>query len=676
MKQVFSRIQQKYNLKQLTIIILVAVFVRVWGINSPLQGDEYSSLVEAGRVVTKVNGWLYYVILHFWMKLGNADWWYRIPSILIGIVAVPISYWFGMQISNCKTKVALVFAIFTALSPFAVDLSLRVRHYSLFLTASLFTYSVAIVFIQNSAPKLLQQGLFWVGLLILITSHIFGVLMAVMILAFVYIIREGWPQKQISRIIIIGAAFAVGVFLLAWPTSRHLGWTWFQKSISAMSRVEYQAPRGISIAQVMKLPLTMYVFAVGYDVYPLTWWIVIPAITGIGLALITGFIKLWEEEQIIFFFCLSAFSLLLIVYLGFDALVPAYTETAAPRHVAMVWPAFALVGVVGASHLWKGKLTWLIIGISVIGLFYQHYGEWSYGLSGPDWRKAASIAEEGLWDSTVIVHDGRSTKPINFYFSNQLQKDYFWDYSDLEIRNLPVNVDRIIYVTNNFKTENRHNASRVLNLFQDEFVLQDGFVDYPFFEYVLERSTGDGTTLSKAGQIYQPLEIYGLEFQDLNLPIELNFHDIPFHIIGSFELSPTQSNKIFSLQRNRETRSIVLLSNVVELAKLNSGDIIAEMVLEDSMGNIQTIQLRLGYETQTWDSECSMSQPCETVYQWKKRLALVGQRKYPDAWREFKAGLHGVEINLPSPMPIKQIEFDYKAEDGKMYVWGIALEGK
>src|SRR6266403_3860228 len=78
-----------------SVLICASLFVRLWNIRMPLQGDEYSSLQDALKLGSNLSGLLYFTLLHFWMQLGESDWWYRLLSVLLGVAAVPFAYWAG-----------------------------------------------------------------------------------------------------------------------------------------------------------------------------------------------------------------------------------------------------------------------------------------------------------------------------------------------------------------------------------------------------------------------------------------------------------------------------------------------------------------------------------------------------------------------------------------------------
>jgi uncharacterized membrane protein len=71
----------------------------------------------------------YYLLLKFWMPLGNSDAWTRGLSALLGIAAIPALYWLARRIFG--SSVATATALLLATNAFHVKYSQEARSYSL-----------------------------------------------------------------------------------------------------------------------------------------------------------------------------------------------------------------------------------------------------------------------------------------------------------------------------------------------------------------------------------------------------------------------------------------------------------------------------------------------------------------------------------------------------------------
>ena len=103
-----------------------------------------------------------------------------------------------------------------------------------------------------------------------------------------------------------------------------------------------------------------------------------------------------------------------------------------------------------------------------------------------------------------------------------------------------------------------------------------------------------------------------------------------------------------------------------------SGSSVGEVRIQNRSGAVNKFPLRMDRETTCWAGQCAPTEPCKTVFQWHKRITMVGQNSFPDAWRDFQAGMHAVVLNLPGRTEIDKVSVRY-AGAGHLFVLGIAL---
>lgn len=72
---------------------------------------------------------LYYLLLHFWLSRGRSEVMLRLPSVVLGSLSIPLAY--ALARLWCSHRVALLAALFLALSPLLVWYSQEARMYSL-----------------------------------------------------------------------------------------------------------------------------------------------------------------------------------------------------------------------------------------------------------------------------------------------------------------------------------------------------------------------------------------------------------------------------------------------------------------------------------------------------------------------------------------------------------------
>ena len=518
-----------------------------------------------------------------------------------------------------------------------------------------------------------------VSLVLLPLSHIFGLLLAGTILLFLYCVNGYYPRNLKQRVLLVCFVLSIAAGVFLYPPLRIAGWNIIQQSIGSLRHVDYQSARGFSVAQAAKIPISFYIFTLGNGVYPLTWWLVIPALIIVLISACLGVIVLRRQPAVLALI-LAVLCLVPFIFLVLDTIVPSGTETAGPRHVTMAFPAFLLLIVCGMTYWRKPVLPALFMLVLIASLGITWTREWSYGgeVAGPDWHAAAEFAAANAGGRSLLLYDGRSAEPIEYYFPGTIARQSLWEYAQgKNIGRLAEN-ERIIVVSNDYQAARRKDVDRVLELLSNRFSISKSRVDYPLCMYVLERKPADtfGVAVNSGnGQIAQPLETYGLEFQDLVLPVSVDIAANHLSINGSFSLSNQAERSTRSMYLAQETpiQKITVLGNVLNAEGVAYGAEIATLTVEAGDGTIQTFPLRYGIDIEDWSHSCAASSHCRTIYQWHKRVAFVGQQSYPGAWRDFMAGIHAVSITLPRIAPVKRLKLDYAAPTGNVYFWGITL---
>jgi len=431
----------------------------------------------------------------------------------------------------------------------------------------------------------------------------------------------------------------------------------------------------ISIISFSKIAFAGFIFVFGYHVYPLR---LIPVIAGLSLSgflLGRGALRLWKQRQ----WRVLPFTYLLTivgVFIVLDSVGGRLATGVSPRHVAFAWPAFVILVALGLSSFTRTMFYVLLVallGINALSLWFGWQRDWSYG-AAPDYRGAAQYALRWVDKDTALVPDGWSQAPIDFYFPKGIPLVNSAPYlRGHDLISLPA-YQRLIFVTDTWRPDFRRESDRLMEKLRDGFTCIDGRVDYPLFEYVLERkSLKQGSALLT--QVRQPLSVYGLEFQDLHLPVSVEAKKTPLQVIGAYGLPDLEGRSFLTIPLSQPTQAgrLILLTDVVPVDQLQPGQQVAEVIVGNKIGTSETFPLRLGEETNLWDQQCRAAANCETVYRWHKRLAIVGQNTFPGAWRDFQAGLHAVALDLAPGAEVTTLTLRYVAGSGHLYIWGVAL---
>ena len=657
-------------------IVAGALVLRLYGISLyPLEGDEYYSIWEAKSVGLNWNSIIYSSLMHFWVRMGTSEVWLRLPAAIFGAATVPILFRVGEKLGGWRTGV--IAGLLAAVSPFSIYHSQEVRFYSLFVFFSAAFMLATIHYVDSRRAMRNRVAVLVIGVA-LFFSHFLGPLpLYVQGASTVFVVKSRWFKRTLLLVLFGLPVVACGLLLI--PQLHHGLWRLYQAYGNAPSSAE-PAMTAVSIVNLAKVAFAAFVFIFGYHVYPLRLFIVIAGVCLSGFLLLAGATELWRRTKWGLLSLAYLFALI-GVYVVLDAAGGRLASGVSPRHVAFVWPIFLILTSIGLSSFTRPLFQILLVAVLAVNALSIWAGwqkDWTYGKS-TDYRSAAAYASRWAGKDTAVIHDERSQDAINFYFPKEVPRVGSWPY--LQDRNVSelLRYQRLVFVTDDWEPDPRRGFDQLITRLNDGFACVDGWVDYPLFEYVMERKSATATSgyafRPGTSQLLQPLSIYGLEFQDLRLPISVKVKDVPLQVIGAFGLPDRErrSELDIPLAKSIFTRRVVLLTDMVGAGGLQSGQQIGEIVVESETGKALAFPLRLGSETTSWDSQCEQAAPCQTVFQWHKRLAIVGQSSYDGAWRDFQAGLHGVVLDLPRAQDVAKLTIRYTAGAGHLYVWGIAL---
>ena len=654
-------------------IVTAAMLLRLYGISLySLEGDEYRSLVEANSVGLNWNSIVYSTMLHFWAQWGSTELWLRLPAAVFGAATVPVIYRIGERLAG--SQAAWVAAMLAATSPFNIYHSQEVRFYSLFIFAAAAFMLATVAYVDSGTSRRNRFLVIVTGLFLLI-SHFLGVIAVSAQGLATFIALKKRPTARVIALSIGFFALIFGLPLL--PPVRAFLLHLYVVYGNAAAPPAFTTP--VSLVSLAKAGFAGYAFLFGYHVYPSRLGLV-----GVGLGLscfllVRGVVQLWRKGKWTAL-ALSYAGALVGVYLVLDSIGGRVAGGVSPRHVAFVWPVLIVLVSIGVSSFSKKIFRVLLIALlamNAIALAYGWRKDWSYG-PATDYRAAAEFASRWKTQNAAILCAGRAGGPVDFYFPRDVAR-ISW-YSDL-LNQEPGTLfqyERLIVVSNDWGPDHRREMSQLLKYLNENYRLVDGRVDYPLFEYVFDRApraeNPESATLGSTRQLHVPLSVYGLEFQDLKLPVTVAAKGATLRVNGGTELPNINGEKqVDSPLPTPFTAQQVVLVSTVTGESLPQGTQLADLIVERKDGSTMTFPIRLGIETNSWDQSCQPVKNCETVLQWNKRMALLGQNSYPGAWRDFSARMHAGSFNLPQPTDVARVSIRYVAGGGHLYIWGLAL---
>ncbi|MBC7185757.1 MAG: hypothetical protein H5U38_01855 [Calditrichaeota bacterium] len=663
--------RKRYNI---VLIVVLGLFLRLLAIqNLSLFGDEFSSLLEARHLGMNWNGILYYSVLHFWMKIVHADWWYRLFSVLLGVSAIPFLYFAGKFYRGTRLGVAM--ALLGALSPFLIVHSQTVRHYIVaFLLASIALAALLAILDGNQKP--IWKFWFIASLILLPFSFILGVLLSLLFLIVLYIERSKESRQKTIRIIIVSVLFLVFNLVLLINPVRIWGWHWIQHLTDAVRYIDFQNSRGFGISQLVKLPFYFFLFVLGYHVYPLEWAIVLPAAIVTAIALCVGLLRMKNKCQLIL---VGAF-LLMLQFLVFDAVVPPHSLTLGPEYLIIFWPMLILLLADGAIGYWKNGAFMGLMLIFFTGVLYQHYSNWSYGEENRiDWPRVLQRYQSVDTDSTLLLYDGRSAQALRHYSSSSIQQMGTWQVTAGAVDSLSNFYRKIFWLSNDWQTDRIRRFNDLFRRLYETYDLVDGRVDYPLFQYSFEKRPFAGTGVpvdSTSGRVMIPNFLYGLDLSDLPLPISASLESVKVPVLGNFRLPDFRGKNSIEIALARPVGAaelFIITSLVMPSNSVTAETTIGRIRLMDSEGKRFDLDLTYKKNIFSWDEPIQNSIMAEHLaFSWHKRIFFTGQHTYPGAWRDFTAKAYFSGFTLPKDL-FHSIRIDYKFPVGHLYVWGIVF---
>jgi mannosyltransferase len=200
-------------------VVAVAAAAFLWHLgSSSLFGDEtyswraavapLSSVVHAVRA-TEVAPPAYYLLLHFWIHTIGVDsvWGMRLLSVFAALGFVAGVWWLGRLV---KSRTAgLLAALLAALAPLAVQYAQEIRAYAFVMATATLAVAAAVQATRQGSRQGLWLGFSLVAAVLTIWLHYTGVLVVLVLLAFVL------SAPAIPRIWRRGYATVCGLAFLA-----------------------------------------------------------------------------------------------------------------------------------------------------------------------------------------------------------------------------------------------------------------------------------------------------------------------------------------------------------------------------------------------------------------------------------------------------------------------------
>jgi uncharacterized membrane protein len=391
----------------MTIICWLGFIPRVAGLgDQSLWFDEAFSWLVASRSLVQglqialenfVHPPLYYLLLHPVALLDQGEFALRFPSVLFGLLGIPLMYRLGRELPGDPARarqVSLLAAALLAVNPFHVWFSREARNYELvFLLALLMLYLFHL---------LLKGRTRWTAFVVVSAlaylTHYFTLLLA--LAQFVYFLLSFRRRYRLFRRWVLAQTLAfapLALWLVALFTqdNKSMGIAWIPKPT------------------LLTPLLTFWNFALLYGERWLSWGVVVLPL--FAITLILGFRPRQRRTLLATWLVIPPFSVLLISWaLGRYLYVDRYFITSLPAFVLVLARGIATVPGRPPYRRWlAGGTAALLLAASVLSVAQIL---WDPALAKADWRYAGALLQANYKEGDrVVLRVVEDTVPLHYY---------------------------------------------------------------------------------------------------------------------------------------------------------------------------------------------------------------------------------------------------------------------
>ncbi len=660
------------------LITLAAALLRVYKIDTvSLHGDEFTSIQEAARLGLNLHSMPYFLLLRAWSHIGSSDLTLRLLSAVLGTLAVPVTYLVGKELLGSPVSAALA-ALLNAASAYAIEYSQQVRFYSLFLLTSSLAFLAFTRYLRREDSRPALWFLLAADLLCMI-SHALGFVVVLIQAAYLASGKKRGP----TAVLIVGlCAFAV-LGLATWRAQWFASpFHWLEHYEGVYGNTQYGGPRGLQLSNVAKIPIALFIYLFGMSVYPGKLWLTLPGLGLFAFLIVRGILALRSRPSALRLVALWIALPPLLLFLIFDALVPPSFVGADARYIIYVLLGIQVTLAAGLMSLGRAAVPAAglcgIVTVATLALYY--YPSWSHSDRLDDWKPAARFVTGRALTNSLVLFDGRSSEGVQRYFPQALRREGLGKFGEGDSFDELQRFDQIFVVSNDFNSDVRRSTNRFLENIQRRFEVYDSYVQYPLFVMAMRKAgQSDDPAASVADVAAAPSEVYGLEFADLSLPRTVRWDGRQLRIVGGSSIPGPdgEQERIISPAGLTTGSALIVLSSLVDAGSGVTGRPVAEVLVQGSNERPERFLLRDGVETNDWSQPCpapvATISNCAIADSWRKRIALLGRRAYPGAWREFDAHIFAAKFRSPAPMTGDPIRVRYLLDRGYLQIWGLQV---
>ena len=404
--------------------LLCAAAVRFGGLGKEsIWLDEATSLITAGMAPRSVIAWaaadvhppLYYLVLHFWLQLGETEFAIRALSAVLGVLTVAVAYGLARQLLGHKSGVLSAFLL--GLAPLHVWYSQEARMYVMVTFLSLLATRLLLLALVHDAQAGMGSGRaarrFWLGYVIASALALYTHYFALLAWFFANLYALYWlHQRQFERCRrwVLAQVIVVGLFLPWTPVLLH------QVTTGGGGWVE----RSIGRPPLYALLDTWLSFSVGVDSSLYPFLLRRLAYVAFGVCMAVALYRLARPNAVGqpkrsvrggLLFCVIYAGLPLLVVWVLSQFKPMYST----RYLLVFLPGYCMIIAAGIGMLPRRGARLVTVLALAATLLVGNWNAWRVEQNA-DWRGVASyVVDHARTGDAVLFSPRWNVKPFEYY---------------------------------------------------------------------------------------------------------------------------------------------------------------------------------------------------------------------------------------------------------------------
>jgi uncharacterized membrane protein len=395
------------------LIIIAGLLIRLVSLNQSLWLDEGISIIFARSLSYKdlivnfafgdVHPPLYYVLLKSWiLAFGSAEVSARMPSVLLGVGVIYITYKIGQKLYDSRT--GLVASILIATGPLHIYYSQEARMYML---ASFFA-SLSVYFFVSILKK--DKLIYWAGFIFATTLMLYSEYLPYLLIP-TYILYLFHFRKRISSSTLksfIPTFLLIFLFISPWlfiiPRQLSGG-----LNVAAISPVWARVVGGSSLKDLALILVKFTIGKISSSNHLIYAALFLPVGFYFTLLMLVSILRISLHRYFLWFY------LLVPIFLAF--LLSHFMPIFSYHRLIFVLPAFYILLASGITNLNWAKATRVFLTIAlIINVISTIIYLTNPKFHREDWKSAASYVKENASPKTIVLFESPNTiAPFDYY---------------------------------------------------------------------------------------------------------------------------------------------------------------------------------------------------------------------------------------------------------------------